>query len=123
MSTGHCAYLDTSALAKWYLNESGSDAFVGYLQSLNVAVISSLSVTEMRSLLSRRRRMGELTVEGLINSCWFRFTSMTVFHEECHGAHCEMKAMKNKAIEKQIPLVPTLLRRNAYRDAPASHSV
>ncbi|WP_159322514.1 type II toxin-antitoxin system VapC family toxin [Spiribacter roseus] len=54
------AYLDTSALAKWYLNESGSEAFVTYLQSLDVAVITRLTVTEMRSLLSRRRRMGEL---------------------------------------------------------------
>lgn len=55
------AYLDTSALAKWYLNEPGSDAFVTYLQALDSAVISSLTKTEMRSLLSRRRRMGELT--------------------------------------------------------------
>ncbi|MEX0383168.1 type II toxin-antitoxin system VapC family toxin [Spiribacter sp. 1M153] len=55
------AYLDTSALAKWYLDESGSEALVTYLQSLDVAVITRLTVTEMRSLLSRRRRMGELT--------------------------------------------------------------
>ncbi|MBY5269430.1 type II toxin-antitoxin system VapC family toxin [Spiribacter salinus] len=55
------AYLDTSALAKWYLDESGSEAVVTYLQSLDVAVITRLTVTEMRSLLSRRRRMGELT--------------------------------------------------------------
>ena len=57
------AYLDTSALAKWYLNEAGSEAFVEFLQWLDSAVISSLSVTEMRSLLSRRRRMGDLSVE------------------------------------------------------------
>lgn len=42
------AYLDTSALAKWYLNEAGSAAFVDYLQGLEVAVISSLTRTEMR---------------------------------------------------------------------------
>jgi predicted nucleic acid-binding protein len=57
------AYLDTSALAKWYLNEAGSEAFVEFLQGLDSAVISSLSVTEMRSLLSRRQRMGDLSVE------------------------------------------------------------
>jgi len=57
------AYLDTSALAKWYLNEVGSEVFVDFLQSLDSAVISSLTVTEMRSLLSRRRRMGDLSVE------------------------------------------------------------
>jgi uncharacterized protein len=63
MSADGRVYLDTSALAKWYLNESGSEAFVRYVQSLDVAVISSLTHTEMRSLLARRRRMGELTHE------------------------------------------------------------
>jgi hypothetical protein len=53
------AYLDTSALAKWYVNERGSDAFVAYLQGLDSAVISSLTRAEMRSLLARRRRMGD----------------------------------------------------------------
>ena len=57
------AYLDTSALATWYLNEVGSESFVDFLQRLGSAVISSLTVTEMRSLLSRRRRMGDLSVE------------------------------------------------------------
>lgn len=63
MSIEKRAYLDTSALAKWYLNEVGSEVFVDFLQSLDSAVISSLTVTEMRSLLSRRRRMGDLSVE------------------------------------------------------------
>jgi uncharacterized protein len=63
MSAEQRAYLDTSALAKWFLNEPGSEAFVAFLQGLGSAVISSLTVTEMRSLLSRRRRMGDLSVE------------------------------------------------------------
>jgi len=63
MSADRRAYLDTSALAKWYLNEQGSDVFVDFLQGLDVAVISSLTVTEMRSLFSRRRRMGDVSVE------------------------------------------------------------
>jgi len=49
MSAEQRAYLDTSALAKWYLNEAGSEAVVEFLQGLDSAVISSLSVTEMRS--------------------------------------------------------------------------
>ena len=63
MSAERRAYLDTSALAKWYLNEQGSDVFVDFLQGLDVAVISSLTVTEMRSLFSHRRRMGDVSVE------------------------------------------------------------
>lgn len=63
MSVERRAYLDTSALAKWYLEERGSNEFVAYLRTLDVAIISSLTVVELRSLLSRRRRLGELTME------------------------------------------------------------
>ena len=63
MSADRRAYLDTSVLAKWYLNEADSEAFVSYLKGLDSAVVSSLTRTEVRSLLSRRRRMGELTAE------------------------------------------------------------
>ena len=47
MNAENRAYLDTSALAKWYFNKAGSEAFVEFLQGLDLAVISSLSVTEM----------------------------------------------------------------------------
>ena len=72
MSVSGRAYIDTSALAKWYLNEANSATFVRFLSSVDAAVISSLTHTEMRSLLSRRRRMGELTVaiESLLFSAF-----------------------------------------------------
>lgn len=54
-------YLDTSVLAKWYLNESGTNEVTSYIQSVERAVISSLTITEMRCLLSRRRRMNDLS--------------------------------------------------------------
>ena len=75
MSAERRAYLDTSALAKWYLNEPGSDAFVNFVQALDVAVISSLTRTEMRSLLSRRRRMSDLTdeLEELLSSLVYEY--------------------------------------------------
>ena len=41
MSVEQRAYLDTSALAKWYLNEVGSESFVDFLQGLGSAVIST----------------------------------------------------------------------------------
>ena len=63
MSAERCAYLDTSALAKWYLNEPNLETVLGFLRGLDAAVISGLSVTEMRSLFSGRRRMGDLTVD------------------------------------------------------------
>ncbi len=56
-------YFDTSALAKWYLNEALSDEVEAYLRSLPFARISWLTIVEMRCLLARRRRDGELTPE------------------------------------------------------------
>ena len=47
MSAEQRAYLDTSALAKWFLSEPGSEAFVAFLQELSSAVISSLIVADL----------------------------------------------------------------------------
>ncbi len=49
-------YFDTSALAKWYLNEAGSDSVETYIQKQGPVDISDLTIVEMRSLLGRRRR-------------------------------------------------------------------
>ena len=53
-------YLDTSALAKWYLNEARSDEFEAFIQGQQTAAISRLTVLEFRCLLARRRRSGEI---------------------------------------------------------------
>jgi len=49
-------YFDTSALAKWYLNESFSADVERSLMEHGPVAISDLTVVEMRSLLARRRR-------------------------------------------------------------------
>jgi hypothetical protein len=54
-------YLDTSALAKWYLNEPFSEEFEAFIQEQPTAAISRLTVVEFRCLLGRRRRAGEIT--------------------------------------------------------------
>ena len=54
-------YLDTSALAKWYLNEPFSEEFEAFIQEQPAAAISRLTVVEFRCLLARRRREGEIT--------------------------------------------------------------
>ena len=53
-------YIDTSALAKWYLREAGSDEFEAWIHKAHVPTISSLTMVEMRGLLARHRRMGSL---------------------------------------------------------------
>jgi uncharacterized protein len=55
------AYVDSSALAKWYLNEAGSAEFVDFIRAQRLALISRLTVVELRSLLARRQRSGDIT--------------------------------------------------------------
>ncbi len=54
-------YVDTSALAKWYIRESFSDEFDQFIRSSGKPVISRLSIVEFRCLLARRRRAGSLS--------------------------------------------------------------
>jgi hypothetical protein len=49
-------YFDTSALAKWYLNEARSDDVEKYIQEHGPVAISELTMVEIRCLLARRRR-------------------------------------------------------------------
>jgi uncharacterized protein len=67
------AYLDTSALAKWYVAEPGSEAFAAFVAEVPDAVISRLTVVEMRCLLARRRRSGMLSAK-LETAAYARFT-------------------------------------------------
>jgi predicted nucleic acid-binding protein len=53
-------YVDTSALAKWYLNEPQSDAFETFISGRADAAISQLTLVEFRCLLARRRRAGDI---------------------------------------------------------------
>jgi predicted nucleic acid-binding protein len=54
-------YLDTSALAKWYVAESDSDAFDDFIRDRVGAHISRLTVVELRCALSRRRRNRDIS--------------------------------------------------------------
>ena len=54
------AYFDTSALAKWYVNESRSEDVEEYVRSVHPAYISILTKVEMRSLVARRAREGQI---------------------------------------------------------------
>jgi uncharacterized protein len=53
-------YFDTSALAKWYLSEHLSAEVEDYLREVSPVFISLLTKVEMRSLIARRGREGQL---------------------------------------------------------------
>ena len=57
-------YLDTSALAKAYISERGSDGVRGLIEQASQTFISSLNITEMRCLLARRARAGDFTADA-----------------------------------------------------------
>ncbi len=53
-------YFDTSALAKWYLHEPRSQDVEEFIQARGPVDISELTIVEMRCLLARRRREGDI---------------------------------------------------------------
>jgi predicted nucleic acid-binding protein len=53
MSDNHAVYLDTSALAKWYLAESDSEEVSAYIVGLDTAAVSTLTKTEMRLFIGQ----------------------------------------------------------------------
>ena len=61
MNAKRIVYLDTCVLAKWYLAESNSEQVADYIVGLESAVVSTLTKTEMRCLLARRRRMQKIS--------------------------------------------------------------
>lgn len=54
-------YLDTSALAKLYVAEAGSNELETALAGRRDLVVSDLTITELTSAVTRRVREGELT--------------------------------------------------------------
>ena len=74
------AYVDTSALAKWYLPEAGSEKLADWIQQQEDTCISSLTMTEFRCLLARRRRMGLLSADQVqeVNA---------LFQQDCQDGH------------------------------------
>ncbi len=57
-------YIDTSALAKWYLPEDGSAEVEDYIRGNCPLSISLLTKVEMGSLVARRCRLGDLDAEA-----------------------------------------------------------
>ena len=58
--SGEGAYIDTSVLAAYYCPETLSAAAEDALRTIRVPVISPLSEVEFASLISRKRRLGEI---------------------------------------------------------------
>ena len=100
-------YFDTSALAKWYLNEKRSDDVEKYIQTYGPVDISELTVVEMRCLLARRRR--EKNIDSTTEIKIFSTFQEDIRHKflNCHSF---MKGLAPGAINLLSVLSETPLR-------------
>jgi hypothetical protein len=94
-------YVDTSALAKWYLNEPLSESVEAWLRSLPAAAISSLTAVEMRCLLARRRRAKEITAEQ-------EMRCQAVFEDDVGEGYLQLLPLEDSHAQIAIRLIETL---------------
>ncbi len=103
MGDRRLVYLDTSALAKWYLNEPFSDQVERFIASRAPLVISTLTVVELRCLLSRRRRIKEIDAahEALV---------FATFEEDMRRGHLLRRSVDDDSLQAAAGLIATLPR-------------
>ena len=95
-------YVDTSALAKRYVLERGSDAFDAFLQSCeDDCVISPLGTTEFESVLQRLRRQGHIDTA-------FARRARADFLADLHGALWEVRAFSIGSFSQAAELMRSL---------------
>jgi hypothetical protein len=94
-------YFDTSALAKWYINESKSDDVEDYIQQHGPVAVSDLTMVEMRCLLARRRRDGSMPIDADIR-VW------AAFNEDLRQKHLVCHSLPDKWAEGAVNLVSML---------------
>ena len=85
------SYIDTSALAKWYLPEMGSEAFANWMQQEYETCISTLTKTEFRCLLARRQRM-QLLSSVQVQEIYAKF------QQDCQDGHLLHYTVSNQHI-------------------------
>lgn len=94
-------YVDTSALAKWYLNERGSQEFADWIVEQPEPWISTLTSLEMRCLLARRRRAGEITTES-------EERVYSTFEEDVANGYLFLHPVDDEALRSALALIGRL---------------
>jgi predicted nucleic acid-binding protein len=96
-------YLDTSALAKWYLPEEDSEAVEAFLRETPTRVcISDLTRLEMRSLLGRRQRAGAISADE-------RTAIFATFAEDVARGSLHLLPADAAAFDRAIRLIDQLV--------------
>ena len=94
-------YLETSALAKWYLNEPFSEAVESYLLSLSYGWVSALTVLELRCLFARRRRSKEISPE-------LESQIMALFEQDVAAGHLRLATLEEADLESAVRIITSL---------------
>jgi predicted nucleic acid-binding protein len=106
-------YLDTSALAKWYFEESHSEAVKKYILHLDSAIISPLVKIEMRCLCARRRRRQEITPI-------MEMQAYSVFENDIEQGHLALYSMDEPVYDRATHLL-NVLNTHPLRTLDALH--
>jgi predicted nucleic acid-binding protein len=113
MSDKTNVYLDTSVLVKWYLPEANSTQVTEYIISLNNAAISTLTKTEMRCLLARRKRMQEIDAD-------LEAQIYATFLDDIAQGHLSLYKVDDKHLESASYLI-SILPKLSLRTLDALH--
>lgn len=106
-------YLDTSALVKWYVAETDSDAFDDFIRDRPGARISRLTVVELRCALARRRRNRDL-------SATIERAAFKLFQSHVHEGLLEVLPIQDADVAGAVQILEAL-RRIPLRTLDALH--
>lgn len=105
-------YIDTSALAKWYLHEPGSDEVDAFLTEYDEADIARLGVVEFRCLLARRRR--NRSIGAAVEKEIYR-----LFEQDIRSGHLIVRSVEDRHFGIALSLIERV--RTPLRTLDALH--
>ena len=117
-------YLDTSALAKLYLEEEGSARVSQWAGEAEVLATSQVALAELAAAIARRQREGSLTddearrVLSASKEDWAHFVVVHLDEHKAAGLACHHELRGFDAIH----LAAALQVRDALRDIPVGFS-
>lgn len=94
-------YVDTSALAKWYLNEQGSEEFVEWIVDQSEPWISTLTAVELRCLFARKQRNRETSPE-------IADRAYATFEEDTARGHLYLHPLNDDVLKAALGLIGRL---------------
>ena len=106
-------YIDTSAVAKWYLDEPRSTDVEAFIIGRAPIAISTLTLVELRCLLARRRRRGEIDAT-------YEMQVFATFEEDIRQGHLIQYPVENHVVAG-APGVITSLPDHPLRSLDALH--